>query len=421
MTMRRRLLVVFTLCLAAIMTIVLTAALAAVANSEIEPNNDPAHATLLTTIPMTGAISPTTDVDWYALPGVNSTWGFIALLDTISSTGKVSGTLTAFGNDGTTLLQSDTNSWERGSGIALQSYVDNALTHFLKIETAISGTLIDTYTLRYYKTVVATQPEVEPNDTRSTGTPSGFTMQGIISPSSDVDCFSFQGRLGETIVIALDGDPEKDGSPIDPQLQLIGPSDTVLKTANGSGSGGKEFIRYTNLPTAGVYAYCVSAASGTGGPTSTYRVGLVREFNGLYFPDYAFDQVWLNPRSSPAPHARLGDLMTFRLSITDTSPLTIPGNIRQKALYSPACLRYVSAVPAPVTTSTNEISWNGLKPNGLGPGEGYVVTVTFQAIGSCHDSIFHDVGLNYYFTGTGNSVNYVIWGNVYLPLVLRSD
>src|SRR5512135_2623574 len=100
----------------ALAAISLSATFSVLAASEIEPNNDKAHATYLNTFtPMTGSISPTTDVDWFSLKGLNTTWGYIALLDTISSTGHTTATLTALRNDGLTVLQTDTASWERGS------------------------------------------------------------------------------------------------------------------------------------------------------------------------------------------------------------------------------------------------------------------------------------------------------------------
>ncbi len=403
----------------ALLAISLSLTLIVLAASEIEPNNDPAHATRLNVNdPMTGAISPTGDVDWFGFPGVNTTWGYIALLDTISSTGSTTATLTAYRNDGSTVLQTDTASWERGSGIALQSYADSGLTHYLKIKAAVSGATIDTYTLRLYNTVIATQPEVEPNGTRSTGIPSSFTMAGVISPTGDVDCFSFQSRISETIVIALNGDPENNGSPIVPRLQLIDPTNAVLKTANVSGLGGNEFIRYTNLPSNGVYAYCVSAASGTGGPTATYNVGIVREGHGLYFPDYANSLTWLN-QSSLTP-TRIGDVLAFKIALTNTSPLTIPNGVNLNATYNAGCLTPINSVPLTTSSSAGSLNWDGLNTS-LSPGQAFSVTFSLRAEARCAGQVYGDYSLPYFFTSGSALVAYSIWGNVYLPIVLRSS
>jgi len=396
---------------------VIVAAVSAATLAEGEPNNTPGQANPLSSgIPEGGAISPISDTDYYSLTGVNTTWGFIALLDTLSSTTSTRGTLTALRSDGTSVLQFDTGSWERGSGIALQNYADGSATHYLRVNEENDDATITTYTIRYYRTVVRTQSEVEPNNTRSTGTPSSFTMNGVISPAGDVDCFAFHGWAGDTILIALQGDPEGNGSPIDPVLELVAPSDAILKSADISGTGGKEFIEHVGLASEGVYAYCVRDKAGGGGANATYIVGLVRN-GGLYYPSYTTRPAWLNPR--PGNYARIGDLMTFRLAITNTSPLTIPGNIRLTATYSSTCLGLVSVEPSATTSSTGYISWEGQK-YGLAPGEAYSVTMTMQAMNRCSHSVHQGTMVDYYFTGHGNDVSYTIWGNVYLPLVLRN-
>jgi hypothetical protein len=410
-TMRIRLLLILAISLA--VPLAVATALAALADStEIEPNNTPGSANPLgPSVTMTGSISPVADVDYYALDGVNPSWGFIALLDTLSSTTSTSGTLTALGSDGATVLQSDTGSWERGSGIALQSYADGASVHYLRVTQAGNTDRITGYKLRYVRTVVSAQPEVEPNDTRATGTPSSFTHSGILSPTSDVDCFAFQGRAGDRIIIALDSK----GSTIDPLLRLVGPGDTVLKTANVTGLGGKEFIDYAGLPSDGVYAYCVSAAAGVGGAGATYRVGVTR--NGfLYFPSYLHGTSWLN--QPPRGFALVDDLLTFRLAVTNTSPITIPGNIRLTTSFSAACLLMVSSVPTPTTSSPGHISWDNQK-TGLAPGEVYSVTFTGRGLIQCSDTIYQDTGLAYYFTGSGDYLPYSVDANLYLPLVRR--
>src|SRR5438270_10260378 len=126
------------------------------ADHETEPNDTAATANPLPhNVTMTGIISPSSDLDFFAQPGINATWGFIALLDTVSGTTPLAAQITALHNDGATALQSDTGSWERGSGIALQSYADGGITHYLRIKAPA----VTSYTLRYYNTIVATQPE----------------------------------------------------------------------------------------------------------------------------------------------------------------------------------------------------------------------------------------------------------------------
>jgi len=390
---------------------------AALSVTETEPNNTPAEANALDSRAiLAGAINPAGDLDYFSLTGLNTSWGFIALLDTTSSTPSQDGALTALGSDGVTVLQTDTGSWERGSGIALQNYADGSATHYLHVNEQGNDSLLDPYQLRYYNTVTATQPEVEPNETRLAGTPSSFTNAGVISPDGDVDCFAFHGRAGDDIILALNGDPEKDGSPADLSLELYSPTDAMLASADYSGAGGSEFIESIDFSAEGIYAYCVRRAAGVGGATATYTAGLVR--NGdLYFPQYERAASWLNP--PPSGMALVGDTLTFELSITNNSPLVIPGNINISSDYTASCLGLISTNPAYTSASAGHVSWDGQK-NGLDVGEKYSVTMTLVALSPCSDVIYQGTGVAYYFTGYGNEAAYVIARQVFLPLIFRA-
>jgi len=368
------------------------------AASETEPNNNPGEAnSLYYDTSMDGAIDPLGDVDYYAINGVNTTWGFIALLETDGA-----GTLTALGTDGTTVLKSDTGSWGQGSGIALQNFADDSVTHYLRVNEAGDDAVIS-YTLRYYNTIVATQPEIEPNETATTGTPSSFTHAGTLSATDDIDCFAFHGRAGDTILLALDMDS---GGPANAALELRDSTDTVLKTADISGIGGDEFLEFTEMPADGIYAYCVRVTGGSGGLAATYRAGLVRN-GGLYFPAYQHKPTWINPR--PGNLAYVDDTLTFRLAMTNTSPIAIPDDINLSARFSAACLDYLNANPPPTSQSSDQISWYGLQPDGLAPSEVFSVTVSFQAIAGCADELRQGTGIPYFFTGTSSGVDYTIY------------
>jgi len=380
------------------------------AASEAEPNNNPAQANPLPPrILMDGAVKPVGDLDYYALAGINTTWGFIALLEIDGS-----GTLTALGSDGTTMLQSDTGSWEQGAGLALQNFADGSATHYLLVNENGNDGIIPEYTLRYYNTVVATHPEIEPNETAATGTPSSFTHAGTLFPTGDVDCFAFQGFVGDTILLALD---TSSGSPANPVLELRDSADAVLQSTDFSGTGEDEFLEYTGLPADGVYAYCVRMAGGSGDPDAAYRVGVVRN-GGLYFPTYQQKPTWLNPR--PGNAANVGDTLSFRLAMTNTSPIAIPGDINFTAAYSPDCLSFLDANPTPTSQSSGQVSWDGLRPAGLAPGQEYSVTVDLQAIDDCTGEFRQSTYISYLFTGTGGSIDYTIHSNwIYLPTVLH--
>jgi hypothetical protein len=103
--------------------------------AEVEPNDTPAQANSLPEGEIIdGSINPAGDIDYFVISGGNTTWGFIALVDTSDSTTSKTARIRAFDNSGTTLLQSDSGSWEKGSGIALQNFADNeGLSHYLSV------------------------------------------------------------------------------------------------------------------------------------------------------------------------------------------------------------------------------------------------------------------------------------------------
>ncbi len=365
------------------------------AASESEPNDTSATATLLRSDQtMEGAISPDGDKDFYLIKGVNTTWGFIALLDTSSSTGSMDGVITALGNDGATVLQTDNGSWEKGAGIALQSYADGGLDHYLLVNERNDDDSIAPYTLRYFKTIVNTRPEVEPNNGMATATPSAFTMAGVIDSASDVDYFAFHGRLGDDLVFALNADPEKDGSAADFVLTLLDPAGTTLKTVNFSGAGGNEFMEYSDLPAEGAYFFSVSAVSGSG-TDATYHAGLVRN-DELYKPALVLAVTWLNAPADGT--ATVGDLMKFRLTVENQSPVDLPGDILIRATFPENCLEFVSADPPETEATTGEVNWAGQK-TGLAAGETDAVEVTMRAAAVCTDVFGQSTSFDYIFTG----------------------
>ena len=196
---------------------------------ETEPNDTPAQADLLNpSAMMQASITPAGDQDYYVIPGINTTWGFIALLDTHNSTSSDTATLTALGSDGTTVLQSDSGSWENGAGIALQNYANDSASLYLKVNETGNDSTISTYSLVHYQTIVSPQAEVEPNNDRLTGTPSSFTMSGILSSNTDVDCYQFHGRQDDSILIAL---KSGSGSTADYELTLLDPTGASIASA----------------------------------------------------------------------------------------------------------------------------------------------------------------------------------------------
>jgi hypothetical protein len=386
--------------------------------SESEPNNTFGTADSLTSgDAMSGAISPVSDLDYFAIPGVNHLWGVIALLDTSTGAADPPGRLSMLRADGTTVLQTDSGSWEKGSGIAFGPYIDEAATHYLKVEEDGGDATIADYTLRYYPTIITTQPEVEPNESTAQAQTTSFTMRGTLSSGTDVDCYAFFGYSAQDFIFSLDGDPDGNGASFNPVLEVRDAANAVVASANLTGNGGREFIELAPLGVSDVHSYCVRAASGTGGPDAEYHVGLVRDGH-LYLPYYSVVADWTNPR--PGNYARIGDLMTFDLSITNADQVKIPGDLHMRGLYEGDCMSYVSSTPVATSHTFGVVSWAGQKPGGLNPSETYAVSMTMRAHQGCRDHVQEALYMSYYFTGTGENADYLIWWDILMPAVMRN-
>jgi len=79
-------------------------------------------------------------------------------------------------------------------------------------------------------------PETEPNNTIATANSAANkyfsgTLAGP-SPSTDVDVFSFTANMGDLIFLSLDGDPCRDNTPINGQLELLDSAGVVLVSVN---------------------------------------------------------------------------------------------------------------------------------------------------------------------------------------------
>jgi hypothetical protein len=157
--------------------------------------------------------------------------------------------------------------------------------------------------------------------------------------------------------------------------------------------------------------------SGSAGPTATYEVGIVRN-GALYFPGYTQGPIWLD--KPPGGTVRVGEQFTVELSVQNTSPVTIPGNIGLSASYSSDCLQLVGTSPEAAAIWSGNVSWHGQKTE-LAPDEAYSVTLTLKAMAPCSDKLAQHTGLDYYLTSAYGSIDFMIesGSNVsILPLLL---
>ena len=379
---------------------------------ETEPNDTPATANPIASGAIVSGTTGPGDLDYFALRGTNTTWGFVARLHHPGGSAYPY-QLQALSGDGVTLLAGQIGD---DCVFALQAFAGNNTTHYLRVD---SGGLFETpyaYELRYAETVVAAQPEVEPNNTAATGTPFSFTNAGSIDPRGDKDCFLLHGREGDRFLLALDTDPEGDGNPCQGfgyYADLYAPSGERVAGLLADYPDGATWTE--PLTQTGAYALCVTSNPMCGGPGYTYKVGVMRN-DRLYVPDYRYTTTWLEPGPDGAAH--VGDLLTFSFCLTNSSPITIPGALNWGATFDAASLEVVGSDPPATESTSGFISWQGQRA-GLLPGETYSVTFTARALKPSIDSVHASLSVDYYFTGHGGAAAYRIWGDqqVNLPLV----
>jgi hypothetical protein len=381
--------------------------------SEVEPNDTPATAdTLDEDQDISGTIHPTGDVDYFQVNGVNQLWGYIAMLDTSASITSTQGTLTAFGQDGTTQLQIDSGSWISGSILAWQKFVDGSADPYIRVSETGDDETLGPYLLRYYRLAMSVQDEGEPNDTPATAMVSAKSNMGALGSPGDVDCFSISVKAGEQFLFALNADPDNDGSNTDFELKLYDPVDALVTSADVGGVGNNEVIDNIIMPETGIYKYCVSAASGTPDPLDEYIAGPVRNGHN-YYPTYTLKPVWLNP--GPAGAVAMGSSLSFQLNFTNTSLLPLPGWIGMYGRFDENCLELVDA-PGAYYTSTKEARWEMVD---LGPGEVFTAEFETRAKIGCQGKVHESVVMEYYDLGVGKDGFYNVLPGVYLPLVTK--
>lgn len=372
----------------------------ALALDEIEPNGTPATAQdlgkiqRLTTI--TGSLDAAGDADFFQLNSSNQLWGFIAVLDTSASTTDRDATLSVYDADGITLLQQDSGGWGKGSVLAWQHYQDRNIPIYIKVAASNAGSTISAYSLRIYVIAIGHIGETEPNDSWDTGNISSKSNLGSISNPTDVDCFRLSGNEDDKLILALRADPENDGSTTDFVLSLYDAAGSLLASADHSGPGGNEYIDTLPISHA-IYSYCVTARSGTGS-TASYKVGpLIDGYN--YFPTYDLQPEWLNPGLGGV--AIPGDILNFRLSVTNTTLLPIPPEITVGVSGLPTCLSFED------TSSFNTVSGDEAFRQftaPLAPDATYQVDFSAKALSECNDKFHENVFFIYYDLGVGQDL-----------------
>ncbi|WP_457665069.1 hypothetical protein [Thiolapillus sp.] len=375
--------------------------------NESEPNDTPATAQDLGSTQglttLSGSIDTAGDVDFFKLDSINTMWGFVAVLDTSASTSGKDATLSVYDADGATLLQQDRGAWSNGSVLAWQHFQNNDIPIYIKVASSSPGETISAYSLHIYVVSLGVMAETEPNNDWSAGNISARSHTGTISNSSDMDCYRFSGKENDQLILALRADPENDGSNTDFILSLYNESGGLLASMDHSGPGGNEYMDTTTISRA-IYSYCVAARSGAGA-TATYAVGTL--INGdTYLPGFSQSPEWLNPGLGDT--AFVGDTMQFRLTLTNTSLLPIPPDIRIWVLSIPACLSFADKSNFDWTSSD---SGNKIFNTALEPNHSYSVDFSLHVLNVCNDPMYQEGAFHYYAIGSSHRVNYLVADN----------
>jgi hypothetical protein len=264
---------------------------------ESEPNNTFADANLLRASEYGfSTISPIGDADIWRIPNAHAGDLIFALADPLGSSGSLDTFLEIIANDGTTFLESDSDSGSAATPLA--AAVATVTTQdgnvFARVSEAGNDATISA--CRLWQAVVAPSDvfdEVEPNNTAATANrlTASVARGNVISGSGDADFYRIP-VLGSNsrIVVICDDDPDGDGLRTNTALSLIDTDGTtVLPNGTGNNDPGRATNVVGSITVAAPGTYFLRVADGAAGADSDYR--LVVLINGAICRDADSDDI----------------------------------------------------------------------------------------------------------------------------------
>lgn len=258
---------------------------------EVEPNNTFAEANLLRASEYGfGAISPVGDADIWRIANAQAGDLVFALADPLGSSGSLDTFLEVIASDGTTFLESDSDSGGAATPLAaaVATVTSQAGNVFARVTEQGNDATISVY--RLWHAVVApidAFDEVEPNDAFANANhlTAGIARGNVVSGSGDADFYRIPVRgPNSRIVVICDDDPDGDSLRTNTALSLLDTDGTTLLT---NGTGNNDAGRATNVVGAITVAnpgiYFLRVADGAAGADSDYR--LVVLINGTVLRD----------------------------------------------------------------------------------------------------------------------------------------
>lgn len=279
--------------------------------TEVEPNDTPGTASPLHATDQNGGqlVGPF-DVDYFsfAAQAGSRLYAFVDLGTVLLS--GLDTRLRVFGTNGTTLLEFDDDDGEpanspvatlvqrtsAGASVIAGTPLFSTGTHYLQVAGDGSGTnTVARYSVHYGLQPAGRTPtpECEPNNTALAADMSGKEYySGVIATQGDQDYYAFTATAGERVLVALDGDPERDsgGSQADHPAHLRGAltvydpdGDLLISVTDPNAINAAQVPDYPaqalafTAPISGTYKVRVTGAGATDfGPGRTYHLAIFR-------------------------------------------------------------------------------------------------------------------------------------------------
>lgn len=260
---------------------------------EVEPNGTTAQATPLvgTDVVVRGNLYPNGDIDFYSFTANAGDRVYAATMTSGSAGSSTDSQLRVLASDGTTVLEfdDDNGTFAALSATIAGTTIPSAGTYYLQVNDFTAGTTsMRPYDLHFRLQTGAPTPEVEANDTPATANPlpANGWVSGARNPAAatEQDWYSLTLNAGDSVYLALDLDPERDGVTWNGRLGfgLFGDAGNQILVVDDAGTG--DVAPNPNLPSeamfftvkdAGTYfAFVDSASAATGGPTATYHLSV---------------------------------------------------------------------------------------------------------------------------------------------------
>jgi hypothetical protein len=219
-------------------------------NQETEPNDTPgmANAVTLPVMGTEGSITPAGDVDFFALGMVAAGSRVFAMVDGVAANAEDFDLRLTTTTD---TLQYDDNSNDAQFGSASPN-IDGTPTPNSSVPLFLRVNNFSAAASEPYRLYAVVQPpgsnpgcnncsattETEPNDkTQQANSAANNYFYGTLpgpAPSTDVDMYRFLAQAGTLVYLGLDGDPLRNNTPINAQLELLDSNSTTLVLVNDS-------------------------------------------------------------------------------------------------------------------------------------------------------------------------------------------